>query len=142
MVQLKKQVIAHDLTAKDGNLSMMRFYLERCDDDCNSKEYEGIWITLPMDQDDLDKILEEFGIVAEEYNFFVNELEDEKIKDLQTKLPVEDFSELNELAGVFETLDEKAVEKVNRLIKNRGEVSASDFFELIQNLNYIDEDKE
>jgi hypothetical protein len=121
---------------------MMRFYLERCDDDCNSEEYEGIWITLPMGQDDLDKILEEFGIVAEEYNFFVNELEDEQIKGLQTKLPVEDLSELNKLADVFETLDEKAVEKVNRLIKNRDEVSASDFFELIQNLNYIDEDEE
>lgn len=113
---------------------MMRFYLERYDEGGDPKKREGKWISLPMDQDKLDKILEELGVVAEDGNFIINNLEDEQIKNLQPYLFVEDFSEMNNLASVLETLDESEVEIINKHIEHHGEIDIPEFLEFIEKL--------
>lgn len=116
---------------------MMQFYLER-DDGPKVRIREGKWITLPMDQDELDQILDELGIVDGKYNYIVNKLEDDRIGNLQTTLPVDDFAEINELASVFETLSENAVKKLSIIVKRRGEITVSEFYDLIEDIDIIE----
>ena len=121
---------------------MMRFYLERFDMHSDQKERKGAWITLPMDQDELDDILEELGIVAEKNNFIINNLEDEYIEDLQSKLLVEDFSEMNELARAIGSIYADVAGKINKLLEDYSEISIPKFYEIAENIDDFDEDEE
>ena len=121
---------------------MMRFYLERFDMHSDQKERKGAWITLPMDQDELDDILEELGIVAEKNNFIINNLEDEYIEDLQSKLLVEDFSEMNELARAVGSIYADVAGKINKILENCSEISIPKFYEIAEHIDDFDEDEE
>ena len=121
---------------------MMRFYLERFDMHSDQKERKGAWITLPMDQDELDDILEELGIVAEKNNFIINNLEDEYIEDLQSKLLVEDFSEMNELARAIGSIYADVAGKINKILENCSEISIPKFYEIAEHIDDFDEDEE
>ena len=121
---------------------MMRFYLERFDMHSDQKERKGAWITLPMDQDELDDILEELGIVAEKNNFIINNLEDEYIEDLQSKLIVEDFSEMNELARAIGSIYADVAGKINKILENCSEISIPKFYEIAEHIDDFDEDEE
>ena len=120
----------------------MRFYLERFDMHSDQKERKGAWITLPMDQDELDDILEELGIVAEKNNFIINNLEDEYIEDLQSKLLVEDFSEMNELARDIQTIYADVAGKINKILEDYSEISIPKFYEIAEHIDDFDEDEE
>ena len=121
---------------------MMRFYLERLDMHSDQKERKGAWITLPMDQDELDDILEELGIVAEKNNFIINNFEDEYIENLQHKLFVEDFAEMNELARDIEIIYDGVADKINKILKDYGEISIPEFYEIAELIDDFVEDVE
>ena len=106
------------------------------------KDRKGAWITLPMYQDELDDILEELGIVAEKNNFIINNLEDEYIEDLQSKLLVEDFSEMNELARAIGSIYADVAGKINKILENCSEISIPKFYEIAEHIDDFDEDEE
>ena len=95
-----------------------------------------------MDQDELDDILEELGIVAEKNNFIINNLEDEYIENLQPKLFVEDFSEMNELARDIQTIYADVAGKINKILEDYSEISIPKFYEIAENIDDFDEDEE
>ena len=69
-------------------------------------------------------------------------MEDEYIENLQPKLFVEDFAEMNELARDIEIIYDGVADKINKILKDYGEISIPEFYEIAEHIDDFDEDEE
>ena len=84
----------------------------------NECELIGEWVSLPVDENELEEVLERIGINEEYEEYFITDFETEI-----DGLNVDEYSnieELNELAEQLESLDEYDLEKVGAIIEAYG----------------------
>lgn len=96
----------------------------------NEGELIGEWVSLPVDESELEEVLERIGINEE---YFITDYETEI-----DGLKVDEYSnieELNELAAQLEDLDEYDLEKVGAIIEAYG-AELQDAIENIDNYTY------
>ena len=87
-------------------------------------------------------LLHGWGSSCGAFNFIINNLEDEYIEDLQSKLFVEDFSEMNELARAIGSIYADVAGKINKILENCSEISIPKFYEIAEHIDDFDEDEE
>lgn len=95
----------------------------------NEGELIGEWVSLPVDESELEEVLERIGINEEYEEYFITDFETEI-----DGLNVDEYSnieELNELAEQLESLDEYDLEKVGAIIETHG----IDLKEAIENID-------
>ncbi len=95
----------------------------------NEGELIGEWVSLPVDENELEEVLECIGINEEYEEYFITDFETEI-----DGLNVDEYSnieELNELAAQLESLDEYDIEKVGAIIEAHG----IDLKEAIENID-------
>ena len=95
----------------------------------NEGELIGEWVSLPVDESELEEVLERIGINEEYEEYFITDYETEF-----DGLKVDEYSnieELNELAEQLESLDEYALEKVGAIVEAYG----ADLKEAIENID-------
>lgn len=84
----------------------------------NEGELIGEWVSLPVDESELEEVLERIGINEEYEEYFITDFETEI-----DGLNVDEYSnieELNELAEQLESLDEYDLEKVGAIAEAYG----------------------
>ena len=84
----------------------------------NEGELIGEWVSLPVDESELEEVLERIGINEEYEEYFITDYETEF-----DGLKVDEYSnieELNELAAQLESLDEYDLEKVGAIVEAYG----------------------
>ena len=84
----------------------------------NEGELIGEWVSLPVDENELEEVLERIGINEEYEEYFITDFETEI-----DGLNVDEYSnieELNELAEQLESLDEYDLEKVGAIVEAYG----------------------
>lgn len=84
----------------------------------NEGELIGEWVSLPVDENELEEVLERIGINEEYEEYFITDFETEF-----DGLKVDEYSnieELNELAEQLESLDEYDLEKIGAIIEAYG----------------------
>ncbi len=95
----------------------------------NEGELIGEWVSLPVDENELEEVLERIGINEEYEEYFITDYETEF-----DGLKVDEYSnieELNELAEQLERLDEYDLEKVGAIVEAYG----ADLKEAIENID-------
>ncbi len=95
----------------------------------NEGELIGEWVSLPVDENELEEVLERIGINEEYEEYFITDYETEF-----DGLNVDEYSnieELNELAEQLESLDEYDLEKVGAIIEAYG----ADLKDAIENID-------
>ena len=95
----------------------------------NEGELIGEWVSLPVDESELEEIMERIGINEQYEEYFITDYETEF-----DSLKVDEYSnleELNELAEQLEDLDEYDLEKVGAIIEAYG----TDLQEAIENID-------
>ena len=99
----------------------------------NEGELIGEWVSLPVDESELEEVLERIGINEEYEEYFITDFETEI-----DGLNVDEYSnieELNELAEQLENLDEYDLEKVGAIIEAYG-ADLQEAIEDIDNYTY------
>ena len=99
----------------------------------NEGELIGEWVSLPVDESELEEVLERIGINEEYEEYFITDFETEI-----DGLNVDEYSnieELNELAAQLESLDEYDIEKVGAIIEAYG-TELQEAIENIDNYTY------
>ncbi|MBQ7954003.1 MAG: antirestriction protein ArdA [Clostridia bacterium] len=84
----------------------------------NEGELIGEWVSLPVDENELEEVLERIGINEQYEEYFITDFETE-IDGLNVD-EYSNISELNELAEQLESLDEYDLEKVGAIIEAYG----------------------
>ena len=95
----------------------------------NEGELIGEWVSLPVDESELEEVLERIGINEEYEEYFITDYETEF-----DGLKVDEYSnieELNELAEQLESLDEYDIEKVGAIVEAYG----ADIKDAIENID-------
>ena len=99
----------------------------------NEGELIGEWVSLPVDESELEEVLERIGINEQYEEYFITDFETEI-----DGLKVDEYSnleELNELAAQLESLDEYDLEKVGAIIEAYG-TELQEAIENIDNYTY------
>ncbi|MBQ3161837.1 MAG: antirestriction protein ArdA [Oscillospiraceae bacterium] len=99
----------------------------------NEGELIGEWVSLPVDESELEEVLERIGINEQYEEYFITDFETEI-----DGLNVDEYSnieELNELAEQLENLDEYDLEKVGAIIEAYG-ADLQEAIEDIDNYTY------
>ena len=99
----------------------------------NEGELIGEWVSLPIDESELEEVLERIGINEEYEEYFITDYETEF-----DGLDIDEYSnieELNELAAQLENFDEYDLEKVGAIIEAYG-AKLQDAIENIDNYTY------
>jgi len=95
----------------------------------NEGELIGEWVSLPVDESELEEVLERLGTNEEYEEYFITDYETEF-----DGLKIDEYSnieELNELAAQLESLDEYDLEKVGAIIEAYG----ADLKDAIENID-------
>lgn len=95
----------------------------------NEGELIGEWVSLPVDENELEEVLERIGINEQYEEYFITDFETE-IDGLNVD-EYSNISELNELAEQLESLDEYDLEKVGAIIEAYG----AELQEAIENID-------
>ena len=99
----------------------------------NEGELIGEWVSLPVDESELEEVLERIGINEEYEEYFITDYETE-LDDLDID-EYSNISELNELAAQLESLDEYDLEKVGAIVEGCG-ISLQDAIDNIDDYTY------
>ena len=99
----------------------------------NEGELIGEWVSLPIDESELEEVLERIGINEEYEEYFITDYETEF-----DGLDIDEYSnieELNELAAQLENFDEYDLEKIGAIVEGCG-IALQDAIDNIDDYTY------
>ena len=99
----------------------------------NEGELIGEWVSLPVDESELEEVLERIGINEQYEEYFITDYETE-LDDLDID-EYSNISELNELAAQLESFDEYDLEKIGAIIEGCG-IALQDAIDNIDDYTY------
>ena len=100
----------------------------------NEGELIGEWIDFPIDEDDLEEVLEKIGIDGENYEEYFFTDYDTDIKANLDISEYEDIDNLNEFGELLQNIDSYQEDLVNAIVYNYGH-EFNYILELLQNID-------